>query len=72
MNIPRIPEPGDKNVKVISRDRKKTGRTTGGHRLCSLEGCLGRRIATKWSDGKITYPCSRGMDVTKNGDWKII
>lgn len=61
---------GDKNVKVISRDGKHNGHTTGGSRMCQLEGCTGRSIAVRWDDGKLTYPCTKGM--TWNGDhWKI-
>lgn len=61
--------------KVISRDGKFIGRTTGGERICQMEGCGGRRIAVRWTNKKgksnITYPCTAGMDY-KNKAWKIL
>jgi len=63
-------QPGDKNVKVISRTGNHTGHTTGATRICTLEGCRGRRIVVKWDNGKVTYPCTKGMS-EQNGAWKI-
>jgi len=37
------------------------GSVTSSSRRCQLAGCSGRRIATRWPDGKVTYPCSKGM-----------
>jgi hypothetical protein len=48
-------------TKIKSRDGKLTGRTTGGTRRCQLEGCSGTRVAVKWPDGNITWPCSEGL-----------
>jgi hypothetical protein len=56
--------------KVLSRDKKHIGFTTGAVRHCALEGCRGLRIVVKWQDGKITYPCSAGMD-RKDNVWQI-
>ena len=62
-----------KGVPVISRDKKYGGKTTGGTRVCPLEGCKGTRVGVRWSDGKLTYPCTAGMEITPNGKaWKII
>lgn len=47
--------------RVLSRDGALVGRTTGGSHFCRLEGCGGLRISVRWPDGKITYPCSKGM-----------
>ena len=60
------------NEIVKSRDGKLTGRTTGGERTCQMEGCRGRRLGVRWKNGKITFPCTRGMvynDAKKT--WKI-
>lgn len=60
----------DRGETVFSRDGKKRGVTTGGKHHCGLEGCSGRRIAVRWYDGTITFPCSKGLTPFKNG-WKI-
>lgn len=46
---------------VLSRDRKLRGVLTGGSRRCQLEGCTGRKLGVRWPDGKITWPCTKGM-----------
>jgi hypothetical protein len=46
---------------VVSRDGNDKGRLTGGSRNCRLEGCTGRRLEVRWPDGKLTWPCSKGM-----------
>jgi len=60
------------NEKVISREGE-TGKTTGSTHECSLQGCLGVRVAVRWKDSKITYPCSAGMSYDdKKKSWKIL
>lgn len=61
----------EKGLTVLSRDKKKKGTTTGGCYRCRMEGCPGLRVGVRWEDGKITFPCSKGMARTKKG-WKII
>lgn len=61
-------EPG---TKVLNRDATHEGTTTGGTRPCTMEGCTGIRIAVRWPDGKITYPCSKGLG-SKDGKYQII
>lgn len=57
-----------KGTVIFSRDRKLRGRTTGGFRLCRLESCGGLRFGVRWErDGKMTWPCSKGMDGNKIG-----
>ena len=56
---------------VRSRNGKTTGRPTGGLHPCTLEGCRGSRVAVRWPNGQITFPCTRGMNATKRGDWRI-
>ena len=52
---------------VFSRDRNTKGKPTGGTRTCQMEGCRGQRIGVRWPNGKLTWPCSKGMDFSKNG-----
>jgi hypothetical protein len=54
-------------VKVYSRDGKTCGTATGATRPCQMEGCKGQRVSVKWSDGKHSFPCSRGMRPYKKG-----
>lgn len=66
------PQCGERGVLVYDRTGEKTGVTTGGTRLCKMEGCLGRRIGVRWSDGKMTWPCTKGMTLTDhNTAWRI-
>ncbi len=59
-------------IKVYSRDRKEFGFLTRGlPRRCIMEGCSGVRLGVRWSDGKLTFPCTSGMKQFKNGN-KII
>ena len=61
-------------TRVISRDGKQRGRLTGTRRLCSLDGCTGERLTTRWDNGKISYPCTKGMtfNESKRGYfWRI-
>jgi len=61
-----------KDIKVHSRGGESTGKTTGRHRLCHLEGCRGLRLSVKWPDGKTTFPCTDGMIWDeKKKEWKI-
>jgi len=58
---------------VISRDGRSKGKTTGGERLCTMEGCRGTKVAVRWQDGKLTFPCTHGMTWdTREMVWKII
>lgn len=56
---------------VYSRDGKLRGRLTGGDRCCQLEGCGGRRHGVRWPDGKMTWPCGKGLKTRKDGQWQI-
>lgn len=56
---------------VLSRNGKKKGRVTGGTRLCGLEGCRGLQIGVRWPDGKLTWPCSKGLKEIDSETWQI-
>lgn len=56
---------------IWDRAYKRRGETTGGRFRCKLEGCTGMRIATRWPDGKITFPCSKGLKYLKPNEAKI-
>ena len=61
-----------KDSVILSTDGKMKGIVTGGQRRCRMEGCPGMRIATRWPDGKLTLPCSRGLVFDKKRKaWKI-
>lgn len=60
-----------KGTIVHSRDNKIKGKLTGSSRVCRLEGCTGRALAVRWENGKLTYPCTKGMREYK-GEWYIM
>ena len=53
--------------KIVSRDGKHVGTPIGTTRMCRLEGCTGLRIGVRWDDGKLTYPCSKGLRWSPKG-----
>lgn len=57
--------------KVLSREGDEIGTTTGGTRRCTMEGCQGVRIGVRWPDGKLTWPCSKGMTEVTEEEWRI-
>ena len=57
---------------VWNRGGKFKGRTTGTTRRCRMEGCLGICLGVRWPDGKLTWPCTKGMKERKNGDYQIV
>ena len=61
-----------KGTKVISRTGLHTGHATGAARRCQLDGCRGERIVVKWDDGRISYPCLKGMNTLPDGSLKIL
>ncbi len=56
---------------VLSQDGKQRGQATGGQFSCRLEGCTGQRITTRWPDGRITHPCTKGMQTLDEHTWQI-
>lgn len=47
------------------------GEYRGETRRACFDGCRGRRVAVKWPDGTMTYPCTRGLEVRKDGNLQI-
>jgi hypothetical protein len=64
-----------KEMAVFGRRGTRAARIKGrivGDRDCNLESCRGVRFAVRWPNGKLTWPCTRGMEVTRSGDYQII
>jgi hypothetical protein len=59
-------------IHVYAKGDAKIGYTTGGHYRCRLESCGGVRIATRWPDGKMTFPCTKGMEWSSGKGWVIL
>lgn len=57
---------------VYARGGTLKGRNLGATQRACFEGCRGRRIAVRWPNGKMTYPCTRGLNVRKDGNWEIV
>lgn len=64
--------PMGKGVVVHSSDMSISGKTTGGERRCGMEGCGGRLVGVRWVDGKLTFPCVRGMKQLSDGSYQIL
>jgi hypothetical protein len=56
---------------VIARDWSITGILTGSKRNCPMEGCNGLRVGVRWEDGRLSFPCTCGME-WKNGVARIL
>jgi len=46
---------------VVDEETGDKGEALKGVYRCRLDGCRGVRIPVRWSDGKHTFPCSKGM-----------
>lgn len=71
---PSPPRPFGAPRFVFARDPRGgrlRGRLTGGHRVCPLEGCHGARLGVRWPDGRLTWPCTKGMSQCADGHWEI-
>lgn len=70
-NIQEVYEKMEKNY-ILSRDGKKKGEIKNlSSRRCTMEGCTGVRMHVKWTDGKSTYPCTKGCIQLGPHLWKI-
>ena len=50
-----------KDTDVHNRNGDEVGKATGTYRRCSMHGCTGLRIGVRWPDGRLTWPCSKGV-----------
>jgi hypothetical protein len=57
--------------KVWNTQQTEYGTPTGGTRRCQMEGCSGLRIAVRWTDSSLTWPCTRGMSALSEEEMKI-
>jgi hypothetical protein len=57
--------------KVYARNGRACGLAVGS-RPCNLESCRGTRYCVRWKNGKLTWPCSRGMKMRRDGHLQII
>jgi len=56
---------------VISSDRKLTGKVIS-TKACRLESCNGLNLGTRWEDGRLSWPCTKGMDFDEaTNSWSI-
>lgn len=63
---------GDWPETVAPRYGTERGRVVG-KRRCTLEGCGGWRVGVRWEDGRLTWPCLKGMEPTITpGLWRIM
>jgi hypothetical protein len=79
MRKPESVEKGEEamNTKVVIARRESgkgivRGVLTGSERSCSMEGCTGRRLGVRWPDGKLTWPCTKGMLFEPRKGWQIL
>lgn len=61
----------NKGTKVYNTAGTEFGLTTGSTHHCRMEGCTGRRVTVKWPDGKVTHPCSKGMETQPDQSMRI-
>lgn len=45
-----------------------TARATGGLAPCRAIGCRGRRVAVRWGDGTLAFPCTTDLEPTAVSD----
>lgn len=56
---------------IYNRDGTEKGECRGTYHRCRMEGCNGLRITVRWPEGRITYPCSKGLEPFEGG-WRIV
>jgi hypothetical protein len=47
------------------------GIRTGGWRHCQMEGCNGLRVGLRWANGRISWPCTKGLITRPDGQWQM-
>ena len=57
---------------VISRGGAMIGQVVG-ERACTLESCGGLCLGVRWPNGRLTWPCTKGMDYNEAAQsWQIV
>ncbi len=58
---------------VLNRDETKIGVVINecAH-PCPMEGCTGTRKSVRWQDGRLTYPCTKGLECVAENIDKIM
>lgn len=51
----------NKGDKVLSSCGRYRGELTGAKRPCRTESCGGSVHTVRWDDGRVTYPCGKGL-----------
>ncbi|MCY2924931.1 MAG: hypothetical protein NT031_05745, partial [Planctomycetota bacterium] len=55
-------------TKIFARKGcRMVGRSTGTFRACTLDGCTGLRVGVRWSNGRLTWPCTKGTQPYRGG-----
>lgn len=66
--------PYERGTPVFSMGRTLLGRLTGGQQdHCGCEGCTGTPLGVRWSNGTLTFTCTKGMLWHDDpGCWEIV
>ena len=48
------------------------GKIRGQGKNCTLESCRGWRFPVRWPNGKLTWPCTKGMTIRDDGEYQIL
>ncbi len=69
--MPRDIEYAGWKIKTREGFPEAWGVTTGGWKCCSMEGCTGIRVATRWADGKLTWPCTKDLIYLSDNTYQL-
>lgn len=62
-----------RGTQVLNRDKTRKGTLTGGNRMCQMAGCRGLSLGVRWENGKLTWPCTKGMNFNETTNtWEIV
>lgn len=61
----------DTATHVYSKSGANIGVITGGQRPCLLADCGGTRVGVRWEDGRVSFPCAKGMKFRLDGQLQI-
>ena len=57
---------------IVYSSTGEVGHTTGSEHKCRARECTGIRLAVRWDDGAMSYPCTKGMEYDEsNSTWRI-